>query len=50
MTRKQKFERRYGTNAAIVLSSIARVASAARWGRDPEPERKRHRQLMASLP
>ena len=52
MKRRQKYERRYGVHAATVLSSIASVASAARWGDEAKlaSERARHERLMASLP
>jgi hypothetical protein len=52
MTRTQRYEREYGhIIAAVVLSSIAKVAAAARWGDQArvEAERDRHYQLMDSL-
>ena len=52
MDRKQAFEDRYGANARIVLSSIAKGASAGRSCdlTRIEAERVRHYRLMASLP
>lgn len=53
MNRKQRFIRRYGEIvAAVILSSIAKVANAGRWGDEAKikAERERHYQLIASLP
>jgi hypothetical protein len=52
MTTMQSYERKYGdTNAAVVLSSKAKVAAAGRWGDQArvKAERIRHYQLMANL-
>jgi len=51
MSRIQKFERKWGANAAEVLSSIAQVARAGRSGDKAliDEQRARHYGLMARI-
>lgn len=52
MATRASYEKRYGPNAHVVLSSKNQVAAAGRWGDDDRvrEERARHHKLMESLP